>query len=157
MSNKQTTFFIKAYIGQQLIVDSKPVETTMESLGHKIATFGISAQIEFDERKDHLFRLLSKDAIENARPSLTVELWLNGEVFIFCTKKKIQLRNLDIEISLICETIQAGVEDFHFNWDKQDFDIINSGKTLNTDRYNVRGQEIPKGYDFRSLDGRWKN
>ena len=99
MSNRQTTFFIKAYIGKQLIVDSKPVETTMESLGHKIANLAIQSQIEFDENQDHIFRLLSIDVIENARPSLTVELWLNGEVFIFCTKKKIQLRNLGIEFS----------------------------------------------------------
>ena len=157
MSNRQTTFFIKAYIGKQLIVDSKPVETTMESLGHKIANLAIQSQIEFDENQDHIFRLLSIDVIENARPSLTVEIWLNGEVFIFCTKKKIQLRNFGIEFSLICETIQAGVEDFHFNWNKQQFDIINSGKTLNTDRYNVRGQNISKGNDFRSLDKERQN
>ena len=157
MSNRQTTFFIKAYIGKQLIVDSKPVETTMESLGHKIANLAIEAQIEIDENQNHLFRFLSKATIENVRPSLTVELWLNGEVFIFCTKKRIQLRNLGIEISLICETIQAGVEDFYFNWNKQQFDIIGSGQTLNTDRYNVRGQNISKGKDFRSLDKERQN
>ena len=148
----KTTFFLKGYVNKNQIFESRPIETSMQVLGHQICNLAIKLQVDFDENKNIIFSCLSKDELKNSRPSITMELYTNNQVLMYCTKDGIKLKNLAIEMALICEKMQAGVEDLVFDWGKEEKRQITSGKTLKTDRYQAEGRSIPDGGDFRSLD-----
>ncbi len=150
MSN--TRFYVKVYVNKQKVLQSRPVDTTMMALGHQISNLATQIQMEFENRKDTIFGQLSTNSIKNARPSLTVELYTNDQVFLLCTIDRIKLDNVGIEIALTCEKIQAGIEDIVFNWDHEKFESIDKHQKVTTDRYTATGAEIAPGSDFRSLN-----